>query len=552
VDIRVSAGIIVGFVLIVGAVAFLVFNPTLNNSISGDVLSTVNQTGNNTNNTNNIAPLNVLITLNPAYAGYSQSYSLPSPSSNPETPADPMDHVISLFSAYVNSIFPKTGIPGTAIVIVKDDKILYMGCLGVKDLASGAPVDPNTLFEIGSCSKAFTATNIAQYVSEGLMSWDDPISKYFTSAEFQMYDSSATDKLSIRDCLSHRSGQPAYSQDMEWMIFNDSYSRMLYNLRDVKNNTAYNTTYNYNNIVYALAGYYAARDQHATWSDLIKEDLLDPLGMTTATTTVKDFFNSPDHATPYKLLSNGTLIPYHTVNLDDVGPAGSLGLSIAQMANWLKFQIADTGIYNGVQIVSKKELDETRTGQITFGEGAQYAMGWIVNDQLITHAGDTLSSQTYVTIFKTKGIGLVSLTNAGPIGLNFNTALVTKLGLLLKGDEVTDPFINPKPAPYPDPVPPLVAPLGLGNYTGIYTNDFYGNITITTENNILKCFYGHNTQPNDLNHWNGDVFIDPIYDMPFNFTDIHDNSAHQLEITGPQNYNTTPAGQSSIFNRTGP
>jgi len=274
--------------------------------------------------------------------------------------------------------------------------------------------------------------------------------------------------------------------------------------------------------------------------------------MATATTTVNDFFNSPDHTTPYKLLSNGSLIPYHAASLDEVGPAGSLGLSITHMATWLKFQIADTGFYNGIQIVSKKELDETRTGQIKFGEGAQYAMGWIVNDNLITHAGDTLSSQTYVTIFKTKGIGLVSLTNAGPIGINFNTALLTKLGLLLQGDEVTDPFANPKPAPYPDPAPPLVAPLGLGNYTGVYTNDFYGNITIIKDNNILKCFYGHNTQSNDLKHWNGDVFLDPINDMPFNFTDIHDNSAHQVELTGPQNYNTTPAGNSSVFNRTGP
>jgi len=551
---KASAGIVLGLVLVLSVVGFLVFNPLNHNTPVDNVIITgnqTNQTGNNTSHNNYILPSNILLTSNPSYVSYNQFSSSVSPSPGPEPAPDPMDHIISLFNAYVNSIFPKTGIPGSAVVIVKDDKIIYMNCLGVKDLASGAPVGADTLFEIGSCSKAFTATNIAQYVSAGLMSWDDPISKYFSDTdEFQLYNPDVTGKLTIRDCLSHRSGQPAYSQDMEWIIFNDTYSRMLYNLRYVKNNTAFNTTYNYNNIIYALAGYYAARATHTTWSELIKEDLLNPLGMTTATATVNDYFNSPDHATPYKLLSNGTLVPYHTTSIDEVGPAGVLGCSITQMANWLKFQIADTGIYNGVQIVSKKELDETRTGQIKYADNAQYAMGWIVNDQLITHAGDTISSQTYVTIFKTKGIGLVSLTNAGPIGMNFNTALLTKLGLLLKGDEVTDPFTNPKPTPYPVPVPPIVQPLGLGNYTGVYSNDFYGNITITVENNILKCFYGHNSQPNDLKHWNGNVFIDPIYDMPFNFTDIHDDSAHQLEVTGPQNYNTTPAGDSSKFNRT--
>jgi CubicO group peptidase (beta-lactamase class C family) len=551
---KASAGIVLGLVLVVAVVGVLVFNPLNHNNIADNVMITVNQTnqtGNDSTNNSNILPSNILLTSNPLSVSYNQISSSVSPSPSPEPSTDPMDHIISLFSAYVNSIFPISGIPGSAVVIVKDDKIIYMDCLGVKDLASGAPVGPNTLFEIGSCSKAFTATNIAQYVSAGLMSWDDPISKYFTdTSEFQLYDPSVTGKLTIRDCLSHRSGQPAYSQDMEWMIFNDSYSRMLYNLRNVQNNTAFNTTYNYNNIIYALAGYCAARENHATWSELIKEDLLNPLGMTSATTTVNDFVNSPDHTTPYKLLSNGTLISYHTAGIDEVGPAGVLGCSIIEMANWLKFQITDIGTYNGVQIVSKKELDETRTGQIEYADNAQYAMGWIVNDQLITHAGDTISSQTYVTIFKTKGIGLVSLTNAGPIGVNFNTALFAKLGLLLKGDEVTDPYTNAKPAPYPDPVPPIVEALGLGNYTGVYSNDFYGNLTITTDNNVLKCFYGYNSQPNDLKHWNGNVFIDPIYDMPFNFTDIHDDSAHQLELTGPPNYNSTPAGDSSKFNRT--
>lgn len=542
-----------GILLICGIVVVSVFafyNPSTNlpTTLNDNQLNSINQTGNN----NPIFPSNTLLTSIPfSSGGHSPSSSPVSPSPGPGPTPDPMDHIISLFDAYVNSIFPETGIPGSAVVIVKGDKIVYMNCLGVKNLDSGAPVGPNTLFEIGSCSKAFTATNIAQLVSKGLMSWDDPISKYFKDdAEFQMYDPDVTGKITIRDSLCHRSGQPAYSQDMEWIIFNDSYYRMLYNLRYVKNNTAFNTTYNYNNIIYALAGYYAARATETTWSELIKEDLLNPLGMTTSTTTVNDFFNSPDHATPYKYLSNGSLVPYHTASIDEVGPAGVLGCSISQMANWLKFQIADTGVYNGVQIVSKKELDETRTGQIEYADNLKYAFGWIVNDQLISHSGDTISSQTSVTVFTSKGIGIVSLTNAGPLGQNFNNALLQKLGLLLKGDEVTDPFINPKPAPYPDPVPPFVEPLGLGNYTGVYSNDFYGNISITAENNALKCFYGHNSQPNDLNHWNGNVFIDPIYDMPLNFTDIYDDSAHQLEVDGLQNYSTTPPGDSSIFKRT--
>ena len=554
---KVSAGIILAFVLVAALAGVLVFNPlNLNTLPHNNGMISVNQTGNNTTNNDDVPSSNNLLMFLPFSSGiHSQSSSSVSPSTGPEPTPDPMDRIISLFDAYVNSIFPDTGIPGSAIVIVKGDKVVYMNCLGVKNLASGDPVGPNTLFEIGSCSKAFTATNIAQLVSNGTLSWDDPISKYFTdTSEFQMYDTEATGKITIRDCLSHRSGQPAYSQDMEWIIFNDSYSRMLYNLRYVKNDTPFNTTYAYNNIIYSLPGYSAAKATGTTWSELIKEDLLNPLGMTTSTTTVNDFFNSPDHVTPYLHLSNGTLIPYHTAGIDEVGPAGVLGCSISEMANWLKFQIADSGMYNGVQIVSKKDLDETRTGQIKYTDTVQYAMGWLVSDKAISHSGDTISSQTTVTVFLKEGIGLVSLTNTGPTGQDFNSVLFHKLGLLLRGDEVTDPWPlykdQHKPVPYPDPTPPLVGPLGLANYTGVYSNDFYGNLTITVENNVLKCDYGHNNQLSDLKHWNGNVFIDPIYDMPFEFTDIHDDKAHQLEVEGLKDYNSTPVGDKSKFNRT--
>lgn len=558
-DSKIVAGVFLGFLFVVVVAGVLVLNPfNSNTSLDNGMVDMVNQTGNNTNtnnNTNILPPTNPLITFIPLSSGVNSiSSSAVSPSPGPVPSPDPMDRIISLFDAYVNSIFPDSGIPGSAIVIVKGDQLVYMNCLGVKNLASGEPVGPNTLFEIGSCSKAFTSTNIAQLVSNGTLSWDDSISKYFPdTSEFQMYDTEATGKITIRDCLSHRSGQPGYSQDMEWILFNDSYSRMLYNLRYVKNDTPFNTTYAYNNIIYALPGYCASRATGTTWSELIKEDLLNPLGMISSTATVKDFFNSPDHATPYLHLPNGTLIPYHTAGIDEVGPAGVLGCSISEMANWLKFQIADTGMYNGVQIVSKKDLDETRTGQIKYTDTTQYAMGWCVNEQLLSHAGDTLSSQTIVSVFLKEGIGLVSLANTGPTGQDFNNALLVKLNLLLKGDEVTDPWLiykdQHKLEPYPSPTPPLVGPQALNTYPGVYSNEFYGNLTITLENNVLKCYYGHNTQPNDLKHWNDSVFLDSVYEIPLEFRDIHDGSAHQLETT-VQNYNTTPPGGSSVFNRT--
>ncbi len=550
-------GVLGGLIVIIvvaavaGVLVFNSFNPKT--SGSSNVINIVNQTTeNNTNNTDFLSSTNILLNYVPFLSGSNGQSTYPSA---PVPVVDPSDRMISLFDAYVKSIFPQSNVPGAAVVIVKDNKIIYLNTLGYKDLASGAPVTPKTLFEIGSCSKAFTSTNIAQLVSAGLMRWDDPIVKYYNnSSEFQMYDPSVTGNITIRDCLSHRSGQPGYSQDMEWITFNDSYSQMLYNLRLVKNDTPFNTTYNYNNIIYALPGYCAAKVTNKTWSDLIKEDLLNPLGMTTATTTVKDFLNSPDHITPYLLLGNGTFIPF-VASIDAVGPAGVLGVSITEMANWLKFQLEDTGMYNGVQIVSKKELDETKTGQINMTADTKYGMGWVVTKNVISHAGDALSSQTTTALFPSRGIGMVVISNVGPIGQDFNNALLYKLFYLLGGDENTDPWPTfkdqHKPVPYPAPAPPVVAPMGLGNYTGVYNNYLYGNINITLENGTLKCYYGNNQKPNDLVHWNDSVFLDKLYQSPLTFSDIHNGSAHGLEVASLKDYSTVPATDKSYFNRTG-
>lgn len=149
------------------------------------------------------------------------------------------------------------------------------------------------------------------------------------------------------------------------------------NLRYRENSTPFRSTWQYNNLIYVIPGYAAARVNNTTWSELIKEDLLIPLGMTTSVTSYWDFLNTSNHAKPYYLLKNGTMMEYDIIP-DSVGPAGSIYSSISEMANWLKFQLNDTGYYNGVKILNKTELDETRTGQIKISETAQYGFGWAV------------------------------------------------------------------------------------------------------------------------------------------------------------------------------
>lgn len=472
-----------------------------------------------------------------------------------------LKNVIILFDNYVKSTFKKSNVPGIAIAIVKGNTVVYKKCLGVRSLGTKAPVTPNTLFEIGSCSKAFSATNVGQQIDKGLMRWDDPIIKYFNPKLFKMYSPYVTKSITIRDALCHRSGLPSYAGDSQWQLFNESYVPMIYKLRYIKNNTAFRSTYNYNNLIYALGGYSAARAQNTAWYNLIKKDLLNPLGMYTATARYSDFLKSPNHATSYSYLGNGSIVPCHVSNLDAVGPAGNLGCSVNNMVNWLKFQIADTGKYNGVQIVSKKNLDQTRSGQImtdSKDHDEVYCLGWerIISSNpykdRIYHGGDTLYSKTFVEVFPYKKLGMVIMVNAGQYGQGLRDTLGMKFNDLFQGKYYTNPWPQFKvlytPQKIPNPTPPLIKPKALTTYTGTYYNPYYGNIKITSKYNSLFCYYGKNKHPYKLSHWNNSTFNDPIHTNELDFTNIYKGKSQQLTTYIPD-YSIVPTSATSKFKR---
>ncbi len=405
-DVRIIGGVaLICVIVVVAGVLFYNydFNPEGADNISTDTTNSDTANENGTDTSTNQLALTILPDnqLRPNPGPYPSPGLTPGPTPGP-TP-DPMDNVISLFDQYVKSTFLKAheaGLPGAAVVLVYNGKIVSMNTMGVRDLASGAPVTLNTLFEIGSLTKAFTATLIAQLVDQGLMNWNDTVKKYYPDPnEFFLNDSYIYNHLTIADILMHTSGLPAHTWDIGQFFTNESYSTMLYKMRFVKNNSALGTTHQYNNLMYALGGYSASRVKGIPWSDLIMEELLQPLGMYQATTTVQDYFNTSNHATGYVTFNeSGSIIikPFQEANLDSMGPAGVIGASISEMVNWLKFQTADTGIFNGKQIVSKKNLDETRTGHIYIdpNTGSMYGYGWFTQEAIpgviesyISHGG---------------------------------------------------------------------------------------------------------------------------------------------------------------------
>lgn len=331
------------------------------------------------------------------------------------------------------------------------------------------------------------------------MSWDDPVSKYFQVPDELLlyYGENITRELTIRDVLCHRSGLPTYGGDSFYMYFNDSYATALYKLRYVGNTTPFRSTHQYNNIIYALGGYSAAHVANTTWHDLIKQNILTQLGMTSAVSSYWDFLETPNHVTPYKLLRNSTMMPYDIIP-DPIGPAGSIYSSISEIAHWLQFQLNGTGYYNGVKILNKTELDETHTGQIKITDVEEYGLGWYVDEDCIWHDGSSNSFHSQITLFPSKGVGIVILSNGGIYAKDWaRKALNVKFKDLVRGNYTSDPWpaakealdVSYKPVP---PTPPLVGPeLPLTGYTGVYTDKVYGKINITKSNNTLIAHYGN-------------------------------------------------------------
>lgn len=458
-----------------------------------------------------------------------------------------MNNVLTRFNRYVNSLFPKTGVPGSAVVIVHNGKIVYLNCLGVKDITTKSPVNPYTIFQIGSCSKAFTSALIAKLVDKGYMHWNDTVRSYYTPKEFQLYNKTVSNKITIADCLCHRSGLPMYSGDDLWMYYNNTFPEGLYKMRYVENNTKFRSTWNYNNVMYALAGECAARATGKSYSQLMREEIFKPLNMKFTTTSYLAFLNAKNRVQPYYHKNQNTLIPFST-DLSNVKPAGSISSSILDMANWIKFQLAN-GKFNGKQVVSSKQLTITKTPQIPTGN-RWYGYGWGISHNgtitIVTHLGDAAPSRTDVCIYPQENLGIISVSNEGTYGQFFNRALVSVFQQLYFQGRYNDPWPDFKKqgdeelkiteGKLPAHPKKYVVPSKVTTYTGVYSTNFLGKVNVKYINGRLFLYLGNSKVPVKLKHWSGNIFSivsgnDPeSYGTPVNFYSVNKGKAQKMKI----------------------
>lgn len=439
---------------------------------------------------------------------------------------------IAQFDAYVQDLFDQGVVPGMAVSVISKDRVVYQKCFGVKKAGTAEPIDSDTVFQIGSSSKPFTAATIATLVDDGTLTWDDRIVRDYP--EFRMFDPWVTEHLTYRDTLVHRSGLPSHATGELMVPFSYNSSEILYRVRYLEPTSDFRTRYEYQNVMFQLAGEAASRAAHKDWPDLIRERIFTPLGMNSTSARHRDFITSGNRVWNHRE-KNGTFTVVDPFNYDPISPAGGVSSSINDMAKWVILQVND-GTYGGKEIISPISMAETHRMQIVDSAGddyvSGYGLGWFIiySDQGMTlyHGGSTTSSTSYVVILPKEDIGIVALCNKGPSPSLAQAICFTFRDMYRRGKpaidylqylkKYQDPWFEGEPVARLPPAP-LSATVALSPevYAGRYSSDYYGSITIEPDGSGFKIYTGNNPVPFTIMHWSGNTFVDES-GVPVNFT----------------------------------
>ncbi|MEO6632884.1 MAG: serine hydrolase [Mucilaginibacter sp.] len=413
---------------------------------------------------------------------------------------------------YINRSLTNWRIPGAAVCIVKDGKIVLMKAYGIKELGLPAQVDINSLFMIGSNTKAFTATALAMLQTNKQLSLDDKVNKYLP--QFKL-EGKPADQVLIRDLLCHRLGFQTFQGDFTFYNTNLSRADIIQRLGMLKTVYPFRTKWGYTNAAFLTAGEIIPVVTGKSWEAYIKENIFAPLGMSNTVALSADMPKSLNRTVPHTLI-DGRLSPIPYCQIDGLAPAGGISSSINDMSKWVLALLND-GKVGPRQVIPTAAINATREAQDIMGRVKHlngetnyelYGLGWMIQDysghHLIMHDGGVNGYLSSVTLVPQDHLGIVILTNTDQN--NFFEALRW---------EIMDAYFKMQYRDYSDTylagfkndasvelaadkklrdsvalnLKPALSP---SSYTGKYTNDLYGSMTITQgENNDLEIRFEH-------------------------------------------------------------
>ncbi|HUR80051.1 MAG TPA: serine hydrolase [Thermoanaerobaculia bacterium] len=419
-------------------------------------------------------------------------------------------------------------IPAASIAVVQNDRVIFAKGYGVKELGRAATVTPDTLFQIASTSKAFTSTALAMLAMDNKLTFDDPVRKHLPY--FHLSDMCADQNVTLRDIVTHRTGLSRH--DELWDDTPLTREDVIRAMASVALTKPFRTTYQYQNIMFIAAGEAVAQTSGMSWDDFVRARIFTPLKMTHTVTTDADWAAS-DHAASYRYdWKTGRMTERTASDTRTIGPGGAIKSSARDMANWIRFQLAD-GKFDGVQILDPKLLAETKTPHTVIRmEGATaevnpetnlmaYAMGWNVSDYrgelMVAHAGALNGYRTHVVLLPERNIGYVLMINVergySLYAMRHAIADIFRDGkpsrdwsaYYLAAERRSDEKdAKDKEERLAKRIPDTTPTHALDDYAGTYEHPGYGAVKISVKDGALVLQWQHITTP--LTHFHYDVF----------------------------------------------
>lgn len=450
------------------------------------------------------------------------------------------------FDAYIEQTMQDWQVPGVAVAIVKDGKIVHLKTYGVSSLKSKKPLTAQTIFPIASLTKGFTAAILSRLVDEGKIGWDDRVRKYLP--DFKLADEAASEAFTIEDLLSHRSGLPGFASDT--LVETGWTAQEIYQaIHKIPLKNPFRSTYDYQNVFPGLAGWIAASVVGKPLSEVYESYLFHPLHLDQASLgkdgltggeslwarlkkKIASYFSDQSHQ--YCQLDGKALeVPGGNDGIYCFEASRGVNASITDMAKWMLFQL-DDGIHNGKPLISQANIQRMRTSHINVGapqggrlfpkervKNIAYGMGWFIHDydrlDVLGHMGGMTGVRSIIAIVPQEKLGIVILSNLGGMRVSLLPEairskffdLYLKLPdqhdwsqeLLTEIKTAREKILQKRSS---QRLQNPMAGHDLQAYVGIFENDLYGQLKVAVEDG--KLYMNYRKLKVELTHWNGDSF----------------------------------------------
>ena len=417
---------------------------------------------------------------------------------------------------------------GVSVAIVETNKVILAKGFGYKDFENKVPATENTLFAIGSCTKAFTSSLLAFPMKEGKLDLDKPVTQYLP--ELRFIDDELNNHVTARDMMSHRTGLPRH--DLAWYGASTRRDSLIYNIRFFEKTAPLRRLWQYNNFMFLAQAVLAEKLSGKPWETLVKELLFTPLGMNASNTSINDHVKASDYSFGYKE-KDGKIMKMQFANIDAIGPAGSINSNAKDMANWVMMWI-NGGKFNGKEIIPALYFNQAISSQMIIAGGlptkeqpdvffSNYGLGWFLANYRghyrVEHGGNIDGFSTSTSFFPTDSIGIfVSVNQNGSAvpSIIRNTIADRLLNLKAKDWQRIQRSAyekNMAAAKEKLKADSSMRKMGtkpshaLTDYAGTYTADGYGSIVIEQTKDGLSARYNALTFKAKHYHFNYFSFV---------------------------------------------